>query len=444
MPPVAESASLSKSSACLEAPLQAEYWLYSYLDANGVRTDRDARRLAGSKDFQRAIFEHALSLDYTPTRQDLGPHTVLAGHGIDLSLDEGCLHANCIRARVDDSLARSFHFFDSIAVVGPSAHSIAHLLDEYPEEESRDEEYITEKLTGYLIALLYLRSIGASQLVQFINKPPACRLHYKEHLTEAGLDHLRAGASEIIRTLADAGVLHMYEEHGNHYDFDFEHPWLGGRQSGYVLKQKGILRIRDPKRVVAEMLFREFSADLVSDVKATRNMGVPVTFEVPLSAQLARQAADLPASAAIALSIPQLANIPAGTAIAIRRDEPESFNRFKAALRAAIQERIDGQERDPARIARQIESDYIAPALNDITQRLIKARAVRRSKVEANAVAGIGMLVAGALFQLPLLLPAGLATWSGGVLHHTKYVEEMRDIQLSDMYFLWQVKAMRH
>ena len=105
--------------------------------------------------------------------------------------------------------------------------------------------------------------------------------------------------------------------------------------------------IRDPKRVVAETLFREFSADPV--VKATRNMEVPVTFEVPLSAQLARQAADLPASAVIALSIPQLANIPAGTAIAIRRDEPESFDRFKAALRAAIQERIDGQERDTPR-----------------------------------------------------------------------------------------------
>lgn len=428
--------------------MQSEYWLYSYLDDGGVRTDRDAYRLAADRGFRSAIFEHGLRLGYAPTQEDHSDSsTILAGHGIDLSLStkRGCTHTKCMRAKVDQALAMSFHFFDTIAVEGPSTHAIVHLLDTYPDDRTPfSEEQIVTRLGLHLVTLIHLRKIGASKIVQFINKPPACEIHYREHLEDVGLTHLSENSRSIVRDLATTGSLHQYEEHGNHFDYKFEHPLLAGVHAGIVHKRKGVIRVRNPKLAVAEAIFREYSANLVADVTATRNIRSPLAFALPFSARLAKNTIDHPLSAALTLNIPALAGISAETAIRMRQEAPEAFDKFKVALRLAVQERLNLADEDPAGAIMAVRSDVIDPALNDITLRVKKSHAVRLMKISTNAIASGGMLMVGAWLQLPLLLSAGLATGSASILHQNKFVEEMRDIQLSDMYFLWQAANRSH
>ncbi len=75
-----------------------------------------------------------------------------------------------------------------------------------------------------------------------------------------------------------------------------------------------------------------------------------------------------------------------------------------------------------------------------------KSKNLLNKKAALSIASGSILTVAGLIFSAPLLLPAGIALWGGGTLQSgQKHLEEKRDIQLKDMYFLWsrEVQARR-
>jgi hypothetical protein len=85
----------------------------------------------------------------------------------------------------------------------------------------------------------------------------------------------------------------------------------------------------------------------------------------------------------------------------------------------------------------------IDAALNEIKRRLDAARETLVKKAGVSIGVGALATTCGLLTANPLMITAGVgpAIWSSvGAVH--KYIEERRDVSMSDMYFLW--KAQQH
>jgi hypothetical protein len=116
-----------------------------------------------------------------------------------------------------------------------------------------------------------------------------------------------------------------------------------------------------------------------------------------------------------------------------------SFERFRTSLRLAIRERLENtQTADSVSVASEIAEDVVEPSLNDIEQRLSAAQSVLEKKSMISVGIGTASATIGLIAGMPLLLPAGVAWALLPGQHYMKYLEERRDIQLSDMYFLWR------
>jgi hypothetical protein len=148
------------------------------------------------------------------------------------------------------------------------------------------------------------------------------------------------------------------------------------------------------------------------------------------------------------LDLPILTGVPPAEAVRIRYAEAASFDRFRDALRVAMNERICSEE-DPSSvdgIAAQIIGDVIGPSLNEIADSIEKSANLFGRSAGVSVAAGTVMTVAGLILQTPLLFPAGIAMWGIGSLPAVrKYFEDSRDVQLKDMYFLWsrEIQARR-
>jgi len=101
-----------------------------------------------------------------------------------------------------------------------------------------------------------------------------------------------------------------------------------------------------------------------------------------LPAQEAQEATDGDVALRLELlELPILKGVDAGTLLKYRQDNWPHFKRFRAALRAAIQESLEknGSE-DPAKVSRTVMADYIKPEIAAIERDLRTARGTLGSK----------------------------------------------------------------
>jgi len=87
------------------------------------------------------------------------------------------------------------HYFDRIVVVGPSASEYSRLLS------SKVDQQIIERLLSHIQLLLYIRKIGAEDLLVFRQKRPPCEFHFEDHMREVGLDPESMLADELVNQL---------------------------------------------------------------------------------------------------------------------------------------------------------------------------------------------------------------------------------------------------
>jgi hypothetical protein len=336
---------------------------------------------------------------------------------------------------VDNLFGKVWHYFDEIVVEGLRARTASRMIENNWQEAA-------ETIESHIRTLLYVRKIGAEDLLIFQQKPSPCMLHYKDHLEETQLGAVLENSTWLIDKLAREGQVVEIYRHDDHWHYTFDHPMLEHRKWGSFLPEKGSTPPkRDAQRAVAEAVFKEYSAHLVTDVRTAKSLDAPLAAAVSLHGHVLEQPSHkvTEAEVALRLALPVLDGVPAAELIKVRRDEALSFERFRQSLGTAIQERLnDAQDSSSVEIATSVVDEVVNPALNDIQQRLGLAQELLAKRSALSLTVGTVTTTIGLIAGMPLLLPAGIAWASLAGQQYLKYLEEKRDIELSDMYFLWR------
>jgi hypothetical protein len=404
------------------------FWLYEWIDNCGIRDFDHAQRLLSDKVALADLRERAEAIKYTtePLLASEQP-TVLAGCGLDLSGHLSCFHWDCAKEQLDKLFNRVWHYFDRIVVVGPSAYDISN------EWKYRSE--MPSRLPVYVRLLLYIREIGAEELLVFRQKPPACTAHLPEHLIETGLQGAMSDAEKIIpKLVAEAEI--KIDRHGDHCHYAFSHPTFVHNAWGELETPAGI---KVGSEEVARAVVARHLAALNSDLRAAEILRCSLGASEPFQAQAIRGIrAEVPsADVALQLQLPVVNGIDLKTLLKLRNDERDSFNRFRRALEKAIELRLTcADATEHTTLAAEIQGDVVEPALSEISLRLKSAsRVLARKAIESVTIGTLATLCG--IYANPVLAGGVIPAINGLINARHKYLDEKREISLSEMYFLW-------
>lgn len=416
-----------------------KFWLYDWIDTFEIKEVSQAKNLLKDKGLRKDLQKRAADVPFTTegiSKSDAP--TIVAGRAIDLSGELDCYGWRCMKKQVDKLFNHVWHYFDRIVIVGPSANAFSEWLNK------DTDPYIIKRLLNYVRLLLYIREIGAEELLVFRQKRPACEVHLEDHLKEVGIDPALVHAEKIIKELASKAEI-FTEPHNNHLDYTFIHPEFEHTVWGAVKKNASSSESA-LHYAVAESVFRRYLANLASDVWTAQTLSSPLGATVNFHGQLlnAYKTALDDSDVAFHLNLPILKGLSPKVLLKIRQDEKPHFEKFRQSLRLAIKERLENASSEKvSEIAEEVRKDVINPALSDIELRLKVAKNAMTKKAGLSITLGVLATTYGLLTVNPIVAGVGVTAALGGTLTAgQKFIEEKHDITLSDMYFLWQ--AMKH
>ena len=125
-------------------------------------------------------------------------------------------------------------------------------------------------------------------------------------------------------------------------------------------------------------------------------------------------------------------------------DWPE-FERFRKALREAIRKQIEkAGTKSPEEIAKAVVQEDIIPELAIIEGKLTAIQKSLARKVNASIALGGATVTAGAIASIPLVIATGVAAIATSVQQIYNYYDGRKDIEESDLYFLWKAAQAKH
>lgn len=413
------------------------FWLYDWIDTFEVKDVNQAQSLLEDpglrKDLRKRAAQVTFSTEEIPAND---APTIVAGRAIDLSGELDCFAWECMKKQVDRLFSHVWHYFDRIVIVGPSAHAFSSSWNQDTEPQK------IERLLTYIRLLLYIRDIGAEDLLVFRQKRPACEVHLEDHLKEVGMEPTLMLADKLIEPIASKAEIST-RVHNDHLDYMFTHPEFEHSVWGAIKKSEAQSEAK-LRHAVTESVFRRYLANLASDVWTAQTLSSPLGSTVNFHGQLlsAFKAGLEDAEVAFNLELPILKGISPENLLKIRRDEHLHFEKFRQSLRLAIRERLENASGEKAdEIADEIRRDVINPSLSDIELRLKAAKKAVAKKAGLGLTLGALVTTCGLLTLNPVIMGIGITTAVGGAVPAGhKFIEETRDIELSDMYFLWQAQ----
>lgn len=406
----------------------SEFWLYRWLDEHEVDDFEAATALLtspkGIKSLQQELEEVPENMQGV-TAPDF---MLVAGKALDLSGQLDCRHWECRQKRVDDLLAKSWHYFDQLVVEGVDVNWLRYA------SEAGDVEGLQRAALHDVRTLLYLRSVGAEDLLVFRTKPYACPIHWRENAMASDLQTVVEGGEEVIlRILPEVEIEYEDLEDGR-TRFQFNHHVFEHTQFGIVPPEVAPSERRE--EVVAQVVHGHIS-HLASDIRLARKLRAPLGTVVPLHKQLLTQASSTEAEVAFELQLPVLEGVPVRTLIELRKDDDAGFRSFRDALRAAIRER-NQTKGSAADVADEIRKDVIDPALTKIDRnlRVIEEKLSRKHNITTGVAAMATTCGLLGLSPLAEALVGGCV--AAGLATEHKYAEEKSELSTDDLYFLWK------
>jgi hypothetical protein len=301
-----------------------------------------------------------------------------------------------------------------------------------------DHDFARERLLGDIRLLLYLREMGAENLLVFVRNQPPCEVHLAEHAQEAGLDPVLARLDDLAAELLPDAKIKL-RRHEDHYDYSFIHPRFEHTQWGGVWSDADDAALA---REVARAVLKRYTAH-TSDVRTARTLGLPLGSTVRVHGDLLGLTPEAPSPAQVLfnLKLPVLPEVSVRELIELRESEREYFDRFRSALRTAATERLaSDRNEDAAAAATAIEQEIIQPALQDIELRLRAADDTLAAEKRTSTPLAALLTACGVYVSEPLLITAGIAAGAATVQAAFKHAEDVGDVRLSDMFFLWQAQ----
>jgi hypothetical protein len=414
--------------------LYKEHWLYQWIDEEGIKTSGDymkAIRKRGSFDRLRETSDRVMS---SPSSQRGNASTsVLASRRLDFSGYVSCAAFGCMRPIVDNVFSRVWHYFDTVVI----------------DEEPLDDMFFTGNDVFDVLQpvklLLYLRAIGAEKYLSYTEKIAGiCGDHFREHAEEhhLGLDVLYDEEFErtVIQDLVSKGTFRP-QLRGEDWHFDIRHPTFG--------QVVGTVDHSDPRhpptnQEMALSAFGRFCAALISDVSASRALGLPLLDAAENSwvPNVSRSNELNDRVVALNMRLPVLANAPVKEVMHYREENQASFEKFRRALREAIKEQIERTGTDsPEAIAQEVVATRIQPELADIELQLSGIRKTLARKIGANITLTGAAVSVGALERIPLVIAATAAAAATSLYQIlNSNVESRQRAEESDWYFLWKAQ----
>jgi len=418
-----------------------EYWVFDWLDRHRVMSVEQAELLLANPvavgDLKTAAQQALRQFGHPVSEGD----SVLAGRGIDLSGQLDCSHPSCRKKQVDRLFSRVWHYFDKIVVEDSIAHEVAMHWDE------ADAKKRNEWILSHIRVLLYVKQIGAESLLDFRLKPPPCQVHVLRHIEEASLTRVLEVETALVRAILRSAEITLRPKGAGDVDYRLDYSEFEHTQWGVIPRSQARgLREGQLKALVVKQVLEKFLSYLASDVRSAHLYKAPLGAVIPIH-QTLLHAATSPtiADVALQLQLPVLEGLPPEILIRIRKDENEHFSRFKTKLRLAMQERLRVKDTDAAKIAKDIRRDIIEPELALIRDRLTATEKTVVKKSTVGIFLGALWTTCGILAGAPP--PLAVTTGIGAAVSivgtgTSKYLDDKRDIVLSDMYFAW--KAEQH
>lgn len=411
----------------------SSYYLYRWIDEQGIRKPDDLRKALRSADAIDRLLELQDSVRPAIYDPQMLNQAVIAGRRVDLSGFLDCPHFDCVQPKIDILFGKTWHYFDTIVIDDKKLHN--------PDDDASEFLWDVEQRAHLL---LHLRKIGASEHVAFTRKLSGfCQQHFREFAQEnsLGLDVLfnDAFADRVAQELASVARFEI-TRHEDHWRYEIHHPRLERIIGTYAHSDPAV---KPSIEEVARDAFGIYCSGLISDVAASRDLGVPllqVADGVLISEPPGQTVPD--SIVALNLRLPVLANVPAREILRLKHDNWPEFERFRSALRVAIREQIvRADTKSPQEIADAVVEEYIKPELADIERHLAATRKGLAKKIGANVALGGATVTAGALDAIPLVVATGVAALATSLAQVHKYIEERSEIEMSDLYFLWKASV---
>lgn len=186
-----------------------DFWLYQWMDSYLVTSTQRAAALLQKAEPLEALRQIVYEAAQEKTSPPAGiiasdENIIVAGGNLDLSYDMACAHWDCRKKQVDGLFTHVWHYFDRIVVVGVSARDLNDQWDRYSNSES-----LIEHLLDDIRVLLYLRNIGADDLLVFAEKPEKCTQHWRKHAQEVGLRNALPEAKKLVEVFAHEVTLRL-------------------------------------------------------------------------------------------------------------------------------------------------------------------------------------------------------------------------------------------
>jgi hypothetical protein len=421
----------------------SEYWVYTWLDSNGIRTLDELKRTL-SKQGALGELKQAADLVIEAWRSspvEARPLSLIAGAGIDLSGRLDCNHSKCRRAQVDRLFRRAWHYFPTIVARDAIAEDLTL------HRNCSDDE-VRERLLPHFETALIVREYDAEPLVEFLPRVPACFRHWRHYAKEAGIEDIASREAEFVEQLLAAtdvalrsvngGVLCTLDNH------DFSHTqWVDLTEAEIRGKTK-----KQIKRKALERVARKFLVHLSADVSSAKIYGGAFGSSIPIFGKLLANRGEGVGNVAFEVGLPALDGLSVAQLIDVRIEYADSFTRFRKRLQSFLEECIRQGVSKPSDIRAKLRSDLIEKELNELKSSLEQAeQALRRKSGYALSLsilttvigATSGIVTPAVAFGLAATVAAG--SLSPGV---SKYIDDTTRIKSDEMYFLLQAEAHRH
>lgn len=415
-------------------------WMYEWLDGMEIRSEEDLARALAERDWFPYAEQLTSEYDAAEDRlEELDVPAVVAGRSMDLSGLFSCGTPACQIASADRLLTRALHYFDLVVVEGLGPQLFRF------EARGGATAHLTKKVYDHALVLLHLRAIGADRYLRFLEKPHAfCDGHYQQHAKELGLPVVtdEGLAKSVIDRMAAEVKTEVIQLEDGRTRYGYRHPWLD-LWSVMTASEGGPPSVEE----WARRTYVQHCVGEIGDVGLARLARLPLMSTADRVIDLSRQSAlrredsDVD-QIGLTLSIPVVAGLAPSELLQLRDEHRDEFQRFRAALVAAIRDQLKrlGNDEDPKTVARAVKRDFIEPELAAIERRMRASRRAMSTKLAQNVSVGAVAVSIGVIANLPLLLSAGVAiSAAGSIAHLNKWTDNVQEVQLNDLYFLWRV-----
>jgi hypothetical protein len=426
-----------------------QHWLAAWLDENEIthdweldnllRTPTGVKRLA--EFVEKAAHEQKTLQVRYPTPAELGS-SIVAGRRLDLSGTFTCTAYDCLRALVDSTFMRIWHYFDGIVVEGISPVEIMEGLKSARSHDQYHFEFSLIRDQARL--LLYLREIGAEPYTIFSHKPNQfCNEHWLAHAKSLGIFAAfdQARHDELVAKVVRSSEIEIGPEvpdfvgrpvavRGSYFDTPL-HLVVWGSEA-------------PTKEAVVCKIIQDYATSMISDVELARRLTLPLAEPVNIPWIGKRKKPSLPTEADVALQLdlPVFRSLTSRDFLKLREDERPHFERFRAGLRAEINDHLAAaQAGTPVSvIAREIEEDYLRPGIAELEAQMRSSRKALVGKSKVNLSMTTTPTVIGALTSIPLIIGSVAALLSLEGLAVNSYMEDRKAIEKENLYFLWRAR----